>query len=213
MAHDSQLARRENEPNETNKQSKTHSDIVADWLIVFGDMYRADVTEAMGLLYREALKEIKPEILHKAFVRVTKTSKFLPTPAEVLEAANIELELLQPPKTNYEQIPLEEREAALEETKEYREALRKFLHKKDPPRENPAANKLSENWVGMTPEEDAATQKAYVRYLEEEAAKDEYNKAHDIPPIPRSHEEQRAIWWHRSRQERARLRKQVRRLG
>lgn len=207
MAHDNQLDR-SSDSNDHNRRSKKSSDIVADWLMLFGDMYREETTEGLAVVYRETLEHLKPEILHKAFLRATKTSKFRPTPAEILEAANIELELLQPPKTHYEQIPVEERDAALEETRDFREALKKFLNKKDPPKIKPEA--AASYYSGMTAEEEAATIVGYKRYLTEEANKDAYNKAHGIPPIPRSRDEQLAIYFNMSRTDREKFRKQVR---
>ena len=208
MAHDNQLER-SSESSERGKRSRMSSDVVVNWMTLFAEMFHDPITEGMALLYSETLKEVKPEILHKAFLRATKTSKFRPTPAEILEAANIELEILQPPRTHYEQISVEEREAALEETKDFRDALKKFLNKKDPPKTDLKVSG-GDYRSTMTPEVEAATIRAYKEYLTLEANKDAYNKAHGIPPIPRSREEQLAIYFNMPRQERERLRKQVR---
>jgi hypothetical protein len=209
MAHDNQLPERTNESNERGRRLKTSSAIVADWMTLFAEMFHEGITEGMLLLYCETLKDVDPDILNKSFLRAAKTSKFRPTPAEILEAANVELELLQPPKTNYEQISAEEREAALEETKEYREKLKTFLRRKDEPKPAPVEDRKS-SWIGMTAEEEAATMAGYKRYLTQEANKDAYNKAHGIPPIPRSREEQLAIYWNMPRHEREKIKKQVR---
>ena len=207
MAHDRQIERT-NEGNEANRSARKSLDVLADWWALSLQIWKDDPTEELALVFRETFKDVKPEILHKAFLRVTRSCKFRPTPAEVLEAVNIELELLQPPKTHYEQIPLSEREAALEETKEFREALKKFLNKKDPPKVK--TETAASYYQSMSPEEEAATIAGYKRYLSEEANKDAYNRAHGIPPIPRSREEQLAIYYNMPRADRERVRKQVR---
>lgn len=209
MAHDNQLDR-SSDSNDHSRRSKKSSDIVADWLMLFGDMYREETTAGLAVIYRETLEHLKPEILHKAFLRATKTSKFRPTPAEILEAASIELELLQPPKTHYEQISREEREAALEETADFRTALKKHLNTKELPKPEALDWAKPDYRPVMTPEEEAATIAGYKRYLTEEANKDAYNKSQGIPPIPRSREEQLAIYYNMPRHERERIRKQVR---
>lgn len=210
MAHDNQLPERTNDSNDHSRRLKKSSDIVADWLTLFVDMYREETTAGLALVYRETLEHLKPEILHKAFLRATKTSKFRPTPAEILEAANIELELLQPPKARYEQIPIEEREAALKETEGFCNALKKFLHTKEPPKSELEPKGLSGKWSGMSPEEEAATIAGYKRYLTEQANIDAYNKANGISPVPRSRHEQLAIYYNMPKREREKIRKQVR---
>ena len=127
MAHDRQLAENSSEQSEASKQSKTLSDIVADWLTLYAQAYREEITEEMALLYREALKEIDPQILHRAFLRAAKKHRFRPTPAEILDAAEIEKLLAPKPKMAYPEISQEEREAAMEDTKEARDKLRKQL--------------------------------------------------------------------------------------
>lgn len=91
MAHDRQVqAENSKELSVVSKPSKTLSDIVADWLTLYAQTFREEITEEMALLYREALSDIRPEILHKAFLRAAKSCKFRPTPNEVREAAEIE---------------------------------------------------------------------------------------------------------------------------
>lgn len=93
MAHDRQVpAESKTELSVVNKPSKGHSAIVADWLTLYAQTFREEITEEMALLYREALADIRPEILHKAFLRAAKNCKFRPTPSEVREAAEIEAE-------------------------------------------------------------------------------------------------------------------------
>jgi hypothetical protein len=88
MAHDRQLAENNLEASEVSKPSKTLSDTVADWLTLYGQTYREEITEELALLYQEALKDICPEILHRAFLKAAKTCKFRPTPAEVRNSAD-----------------------------------------------------------------------------------------------------------------------------
>ena len=78
-----------------SRRSKEHSEVVASWLMIYAQNYREEVTEELALLYHQALSDIKPEILHKAFLRAARTNKFRPTPAEVRIAAEIEYELVK----------------------------------------------------------------------------------------------------------------------
>jgi|SRR6267142_475051 len=92
MAHDKQEVENRNEPSEVSKPSKELSDVVADWLMLYGQTYREEITQEMALLYQKALSDIRPAILHKAFLRAAKNCKFRPTPAEVRLAAEVEFE-------------------------------------------------------------------------------------------------------------------------
>jgi len=208
MAHDRQIERT-NEENAARKSARTSLDVLADWWALSLQIWKDDPSEELALVYRETLQNLKPEILHKAFLRVAKTCKYRPTPAEVLEAASIELELLTPPRTEFPQISQEEREAALAETAEAREKLRKSLHEKPAPSPS-LAEVFSQYREIFTPEQWAATEKAYREYLTVEGNKDAYNRAHGISPIPRSREEQLAIYYNLPKVEREKVRKQVR---
>jgi hypothetical protein len=85
------------------------------------------VTEELVLLYCEALKEIKPEILHRAFLGASKRSKFRPTPAEIREAALIEIEKSRPGfSVSWPEVSQQEREEALSES-EYQKLRAKIL--------------------------------------------------------------------------------------
>jgi hypothetical protein len=139
-----------------------------------------------------------------------KTCKFRPTPAEVIEAANIEMELEQNQRsqTNFPEISQEERNDALKETEELREKLRIALHAVEIEPE-PIVNEVFGERPIFTTEEWAATEAAYKEYLTREGNKDEYNRAHGVSPIPRSREEQLAIYYNLPRHERERIKKLV----
>ena len=92
MTHDRQLPENNSAMSAASKPSRTYSVIVADWLIVYGKAYREEISEELVLLYCETLKDLRPEVLHKAFLEAAKKSKFRPTPAEVREAAGVEIE-------------------------------------------------------------------------------------------------------------------------
>lgn len=141
---------------------------------------------------------------------MTKTCKFRPTPAEVIEAANIEMEIAASKQhTTFEQISQEERNAALQETAELREKLRATLHAKEIKPESADEELLNPREI-FTPEQWEATEKAYKEYLTKEFYKDEYNRAHGISPIPRSREEHLAIYYNLPMHERQRVKKFVR---
>ena len=128
MAHDNQV-KNEIEQSTPRKQSRTLSDTVADWLILYAQTYREEITEELAVLYQEALKDIQPEMLHRAFLRAAKSSKFRPTPAEIREAAAIEQEIQRggnrPTYLDEPPIPEEERSAALSDP-HYQELKRKI---------------------------------------------------------------------------------------
>jgi len=91
MAHDRQLPNDQAESNNALSAVKTPlkelSDIVADWLTLFSQTYREEVTPELAILYREVLKDIRPAVLHQAFLNATKRGIFRPTPAEIRAAA------------------------------------------------------------------------------------------------------------------------------
>ena len=87
MAHDRQLAENNSERSAAREQLKRLSGTVADWLMLYAQTYREEITPEMALLYQEALSDIKPEVLHQAFLVATRICKFRPMPAEVRDAA------------------------------------------------------------------------------------------------------------------------------
>lgn len=139
---------------------------------------------------------------------MTKTCKFRPSPAEVIEAVNIEMELAQRPRTYFPEISQEERNAAMVETEGLRATLKVTLKAKEIPAPEPID--LGTPREIYTSEQWKATEDAYKKYLTEEGNKDAYNRAHGISPIPRSRDEQLAIYYNLPKYEREKIRKQVR---
>ncbi len=72
--------------------------VLADWLNVYADLRDREMGELAQLGYREALKDVPAMLLHKAFLRCLKTIKWIPMPADVLEAVEIERENAPAPK-------------------------------------------------------------------------------------------------------------------
>jgi hypothetical protein len=115
MAHERQVES-SNDTKEASKPLKTFSGIVADWLNVYAAAYREEVTEELTLAYLEALKDIRPILLHQAFLHALKRCKFRPTPAEVRESFEIVAQQAGGNRPKYlDEPPLspEEREAAM----------------------------------------------------------------------------------------------------
>jgi|SRR5712664_986259 len=115
MGHDRQVES-SSDMNEASKPLKTFSDIVADWLSVYATVYREEVTEELTLAYSEALKDIRPILLHRAFLHALKRCKFRPTPAEVRESFEIVAQSAggnRPKYLDAPQLSEEEREAAI----------------------------------------------------------------------------------------------------
>jgi hypothetical protein len=130
MSHEKQsAAESSNVTNGTNKPSRTSSDVIAVWLKRYATVYREELNEELILAYVESLKELPPELLHQAFLRAMKRSKFRPTPAEVRESFNAVMER-QPrnrPKYPIEpKLTREEREAVLNDPV-YQEFRKQFL--------------------------------------------------------------------------------------
>ncbi len=128
MAHDRQV-KQESEESSSRGATRSSLDAVADWLTLSVQVWREEPTAELALLYRETLKDIPVRLLERAFLRVAKSSKFRPTPAEILEAAGIEAEIARggnrPHYLDEPKISQEEREAALNDP-EY-QALRRKL--------------------------------------------------------------------------------------
>lgn len=88
-----------NGPSALSKISKESSDIVADWLTIYAEMYRQELSQILILAYHEGLADLRrPDLLHKAFARAMKSSKFIPNVAEIRDAYWIECES-EPSKT------------------------------------------------------------------------------------------------------------------
>lgn len=81
-----------------SEQLKTSRDTVVDWLSVYAQVYRETLTPELVVAYQSSLGEVRPQILHLAFLRAMKSSTFRPTPAEVLAAVAVELEYAPRPK-------------------------------------------------------------------------------------------------------------------
>jgi len=118
--------------NAESKPRETSSEVVANWLNIFEQVYREERSEELVLAYQIALEEVRPDILHKAFLRAMKKSKFRPTPAEIALAADIEYEL-QPRRPQLVEPKLTEAErlAALEDP-QYKELRDKILAPGEP---------------------------------------------------------------------------------
>ena len=93
------------------EQQEQSLGVLADWLNVYAEVYRQELSELAQLAYRETLKKVPANLLHAAFMRCLTQSKFLPVPAEILEAVKLEREehpLPRLPEPEGEIIPMEE---------------------------------------------------------------------------------------------------------
>jgi len=111
------------------KPAKESLGVLADWWALYGQIYRDDPTDALAVVYREMLQNVKPEILHKAFMRAAKNApRFRPTPGQILEAAEIESETVRTGNlVLYPAVSQEERDAAMEATAEMRAEIKRKL--------------------------------------------------------------------------------------
>lgn len=104
-----------NDTNEAKPPSKTCSDIVADWLIVYAKVYQEILSEELVEGFKLSLAEcLDLQSLHRAFLRAMQRSKFRPKPAEILDEYNLILTNAPRPKELPEptEEPMTEREAA-----------------------------------------------------------------------------------------------------
>ena len=133
-------------PKTANGQLQTSPEVVADWLMLYAQAYREEITEELVLFYQEALKDLPPRILHRAFLRAGKTCKFRPTPVEIRDAAEIEFEKEQQsrPRLPEPQLTPEEREAAMKETEKFREKLKETLELRHEPKKVASIQKQKE---------------------------------------------------------------------
>jgi hypothetical protein len=68
------------------KPSVTSSDVIADWLALFGSHW-GPITEELVAFYQTVLGEIPPLELHEAFLKVSREAdKFRPSPGAVYKA-------------------------------------------------------------------------------------------------------------------------------
>jgi hypothetical protein len=98
-------------------------------LALLSEHYRQPISELSVIVYAEDLQVLTPTELDAACIEARKTSVFLPVSAEILKAhtflkskGRVE-EYLGPPLLDYPGICQEEREAALEFSRELKEKL------------------------------------------------------------------------------------------
>src|SRR5262249_11324148 len=127
MEHHPESAGKTNVESEASRQSKTCSDIVADWLSVYAQVYREIVSEELILAYQMALEDLKRlDVLHRAFLLAMKRSKFRPTPEEIISAYEAECDKLPKPKA----LPPPREDPMTEaEELEYEQAMNKLREK------------------------------------------------------------------------------------
>jgi len=93
-------------------------------------MWKEEPSAEVTLLYRATLEDIPSDLLHKALIRVAKTSKFRPMPAEIREAAQVEADLARsgnrPKYLDEPKLTIEEREAELTDPS-YLEFRKRFV--------------------------------------------------------------------------------------
>lgn len=88
-----------NGSNATSEPSKTVGSVVADWLIVYAQMYRQDLNPPLILAYQEGLSEVRrPELLHLALAKAMRSSQFMPNVKQILDAYDQECEKAPKPK-------------------------------------------------------------------------------------------------------------------
>ena len=124
--------------SESTKQSEEVLGLIADWVKLYAGNYGKEPTEETVLAYRIGLLELKPKLLHKAFLRCLRECSFWPTVAEVREAYAIERHDVAPFPT----LPAHEEEVmTAEEAKHFVEQVEKTLANLPPAWGNPKEDK------------------------------------------------------------------------
>jgi hypothetical protein len=132
MAMDTSESVAKNSAASTASELANSSSLVTlDWLNVYAQVYRESLTPEFVVAYQTALSDLRPEFLHKAFLRAMRSSTFRPTPAEVRQSYAIEVENAPKPK----QLELPElSEAERAEVEKSFAALRKKIAQLTPPK-------------------------------------------------------------------------------
>jgi hypothetical protein len=133
MAHDRQLPEELREPSSelsklTGKASESLA-VLRDWWAVYGQIYRDDPTELLAVAFRETLQNLPASVLHEACLRAQRECpQFRPTPGKIYAIAESLLDQRQRGnRILYAPVSQGERDAAMEETKEQRWALKQKL--------------------------------------------------------------------------------------
>lgn len=69
-------------PDSSVRSSNTER--VAHWLMTFGEVCGREITPELAGIWAETLAHLDPEVLERACQRVLRTSRFFPTPADIL---------------------------------------------------------------------------------------------------------------------------------
>ena len=76
----------------TSPTAKNFSKVLREWLTIFGEIYRQEVTATRMRVYRMALEQkLTAEQLELACQLATETCNFFPTPAEILSAVKTQV--------------------------------------------------------------------------------------------------------------------------
>lgn len=124
MAADTNLVAKSSEPRKASESADSCNQVTLDWLNVYMQVYRESLTPELVVAYQSALSDLRPEFLHRAFLRAMRSSTFRPTPAEVRQAYVIEIENAPKPK-QLELPPMSEEDRA-EIEKRFAELRKKF---------------------------------------------------------------------------------------
>jgi hypothetical protein len=80
------------------KPSERFSAALLSNLALLGELYRQELTPLATIAYQEALRDLSIEAMNAGFKEAIKRCKFLPTPAEIRDEANIAMSLQERPR-------------------------------------------------------------------------------------------------------------------
>ena len=106
------------------KPSSELTDVVADWLTVYGKVWREEITEELVLAYNLALSGLLANLVHQACLECLKREKFRPVPAVIREQVAKLRESNELPR-----LPEEAEEPTDAERTEGRKRLREIMAK------------------------------------------------------------------------------------
>jgi hypothetical protein len=212
MAHDRQNPLERDSDESPKTRFVVLGEILKRWFTKWKDAFPThEITQTQILTYLEALDDLSPNELNRACREATRTADQFPKPGHIrkaLEASRVE-ESVQHNRPAYLDEPRlsdEEIAAALEETKQLREQLKKTVREKSIP-QAAATDFFVPRQTYLTVEEQQATAQAYRQYLRGEAEKEISNRRKGLPPVPRSVDEAQAIYFEMTPDERRRFQK------
>lgn len=172
---------------------------ICKWVRLFGEHFRAEVSEASMVAYIEGLKDLRIGQIKFCCERTLKEATRMPTVADIRQRIYIENPGNRPEYLDEEPLSEEDRNAALEFSQKLREAIVR-MEEREKKREIITCE-ISPYFP--------AYHEAYLAWLTEQAELDERIRMEGGSPLPRTEEERLAIFYNLPLAERKRLKRKA----